>query len=155
MKQQVLPLLNQERFDADFESLADDFQRITIGMMGAQGGAEDEGHTSRCDMQRPRKQARIGPHKNREESRRCYFCGEKVTLRELVQRIRTSIMVLDRAREVLVRGDSLSRGKDPWFLCILGRRHQVNHLKRLSMTSMNCCCSIVEQPITLCIRALI
>jgi hypothetical protein len=35
MKQQVLPLLNQERFDADFELLAQEFQRIRIGMAGA------------------------------------------------------------------------------------------------------------------------
>jgi hypothetical protein len=54
MKQQVLPLLNQERFDADFEFLADEFQRITIGMVGAQGGAEGQTHTSPGDMQRPR-----------------------------------------------------------------------------------------------------
>jgi hypothetical protein len=46
LKQNVLPLFNQERLDADFELLAQEFQGISIGMAGA-SGAEGQAHTTR------------------------------------------------------------------------------------------------------------
>lgn len=73
LRQQVLPLLNAERFDTDFELLAQEFMRITIGMSGA--GAEGQAHTSR-GMQNPR--GRIKPRQpqhKRVEKRECYVCG--------------------------------------------------------------------------------
>jgi hypothetical protein len=76
MKQQVLPLLNQERFDADFEMLAQEFQRITIGMAGA-SGAEGQAHSSRSWTPRPWKKQRADGQCNRAETRTCYVCGEK------------------------------------------------------------------------------
>jgi hypothetical protein len=71
MKQQVLPLLNQARFDTDFESLAQEFQRISIGMAGA-AGAEGQALASqgRGWQNRPRK-------KQKAEARSCFVCGKK------------------------------------------------------------------------------
>jgi hypothetical protein len=37
LRQQVLPLLNQRHFDSDFEALAQEFVRITVGMKGDHG----------------------------------------------------------------------------------------------------------------------
>jgi hypothetical protein len=73
MKQQVLPFLNQERFDSDVELLAQEFQRITIGMAGA-SGAEGHASTSRSWSPRPRKKQRGDQGC---VTRTCYVCGEK------------------------------------------------------------------------------
>jgi transposase InsO family protein len=74
MKQTVLPLLNQEKFETDFEALAQEFQRITVGMMGASGagtsGAEGHGqaHTTQGESNKRKKQ--------RNETRKCFVCGK-------------------------------------------------------------------------------
>jgi hypothetical protein len=85
MKQQVLPLLNQERFDADFELLAQEFQRISIGMAGA-SGADGHANASRSWPPRPRKKQRAEQF---SETRTCYVCVEKKgTWHERVRRKR-------------------------------------------------------------------
>jgi hypothetical protein len=38
-KPSVLPLLSQEHLEADLEALAQEFQRVTVGMPGASGNA--------------------------------------------------------------------------------------------------------------------
>jgi hypothetical protein len=45
LRQHVLPLLNQEQFDTNFELLAQEFQRISVGMVGA-AGTEGQSHSA-------------------------------------------------------------------------------------------------------------
>lgn len=75
VKQRVLPLLNQSQFDEDFELLAQEFQRITVGMAGAQGTA-GSAHASRGQFHhRQYKKPKIGG-RERKEVRTCYVCNE-------------------------------------------------------------------------------
>ena len=73
LKQQVLPLLNQTAFDNDFEALVQEFQRITVGMHGAQGAAGKAHVAASLPSQAKKsKWQKRGP-----ELRTCYVCGQK------------------------------------------------------------------------------
>lgn len=72
LKQQVLPLLNQTAFDTDFEALAQEFQRITVGMSGAQAGTGGQAHATRqtgADRGKPKREW--------VEQRTCFICNTK------------------------------------------------------------------------------
>jgi hypothetical protein len=74
LKQQVLPLLNQSQFDHDFEALAQEFTRTTVGMKGIYGfhayGNVGQANTAQGGRP-PAKKAKW------QEQRTCFVCGKK------------------------------------------------------------------------------
>jgi hypothetical protein len=68
MKPSVLPSLNQEHVEADFEALAQEFQRVTVSMPGASGNGGQAMHS------RGEQKTRWEPKKKHKgpDGRTCY-----------------------------------------------------------------------------------
>jgi hypothetical protein len=73
LKNHVLPLLNQPQFDSDFEELAQEFQRITVGMQGSSNVGQAHAADGNSGQNRSRAS---GSKKQWTERRTCYICGE-------------------------------------------------------------------------------
>jgi hypothetical protein len=73
-KNYVLPLLNRSEFDTDFEALAQEFQRITVGMQGASNGGY--AHATHGNTGNGKNGPSGSKKKQWVERRACFVCGE-------------------------------------------------------------------------------